>query len=99
MHRRILALTAFAPVLALAQPAVPDPADAKAAVPPLAYESAIPRAKPAEAKPGPWKQVNEQVGRLGGHAGHLKALEPSTSPAKRPPAAPGTVEKRSGDRP
>ena len=80
MHRKSIALAVLAPAFAMAQPAVPDPANPKAEVAPLRYESAIARAKPPEPKPGTWKQLNEEVGRLGGHAGHLKATE--SAPAK-----------------
>jgi hypothetical protein len=80
----LLALAVLVPACALAQSQPPDPADPKAAVPPLRFESAIPRARPAEPKVADWKRVNEEVGRLGGHAGHLKALEGQA------PAATGT---------
>lgn len=76
-------------------PRAPDPADPKAAVPALRYETALAGYRPApEAGPAPWKSVNERVGALGGHAGHLKALEkgvpaaPAAAGAAKPPAQP-----------
>jgi hypothetical protein len=86
MHRTSIALAVLAPALAMAQTAVPDPANPKAEVPPLRYESAIARPRPPEPKPGAWKQLIEEVGRLGGHAGHLKATE--SPPAKDSDSSP-----------
>ena len=87
MDFRIVASVAFVPALALAQPpAAPDPADARAEVPALRYESSIPRERAPDAKPGDWKRLIEEVGRLGGHAGHLKSLE-KQSPASTPGSA------------
>lgn len=94
MHRTSIALAVLAPALAMAGPEFPDPANAKAAVPPLRYESVIPSTQAPDAKPGSWKELNEAVGRLGGHGGHLKAIESPPPPAKDPPAGAGGPRKR-----
>ena len=73
MHRLLFVLAVLAPACAGAQAPRPDPADAKAAVPPLRYESVVPAPRPPE-KPVDWKKKNEDVARLGGHVGHLKSL-------------------------
>jgi hypothetical protein len=67
---------------ALAQQGSPhDPASPSAPVRKPTYVSAFEAYRPlAEPKPAPWREVNEEVRRLGGHAGHVK-------PAAKPPAA------------
>lgn len=70
---------AWLPLAAGAQQAIQaaDPADARATVPPLRYESAFNdyRGVPDEEKTPDhhWRAVNDAVRNLGGHAGHLKA--------------------------
>lgn len=40
-----------------------------------------------EAKPAPWKGVNEEVGQIGGHAGSVREAKPApTGPTGSPPA-------------
>lgn len=88
-----VALAALAALAEARSPRPPDPTDPKAAVPTLRYESAFAGYRRAEAtEPAPWKKVNEEVGALGGHAGHLKALRneappPSGAHAPAKPAA------------
>jgi hypothetical protein len=49
----------------------PDPADPSAPGPALRYESAFEEYKDArDPKRIPWKDANDEVGRLGGHKGH-----------------------------
>lgn len=50
----------------------PDPADSRAGIPALPYESALKDYRPfVEAEVARWREANAEVGRLGGHAGHL----------------------------
>ncbi len=66
--------------------ASPDPRDPRAAVPPLKYESALRGHSATQDVPlARWRDANDSVGALGGHAGHLK----SANPARLPPADPG----------
>ena len=85
-------LAACAAGSAIAQTAArPDPADPKAPVPARPYESAFKDYRryldPEVAR---WRQSNEEMGRLGGHVGHLpKAQGPTVKPAAKPPAQGG----------
>jgi hypothetical protein len=81
------------PLSALAQPTTPvaDPADPRAAVPPVVYESAIaaPLARQADA-PTPdklWRAANDTVAGAQGHAGHGPAMPVSPATAPMQPAA------------
>ena len=69
----------------------PDPADPKAAVPARPYESAFKDYRPyADPEVSRWRQSNEEMGRLGGHVGHVpKAQGPTVQPAAKPPAQGG----------
>lgn len=79
---------------AVAQKA-PDPADPKASVPPLAYESALVGYRPSrEDAPASWRQVNEEVKGSAGHAGHgaaKSAPQAAPPPAVKAPTAPSAV--------
>jgi|SRR5688572_17813858 len=90
MKRFTLALAIAFPIVASAQ-ARPDPADPKIAVPPLRYESALGGYRPfRDEGPAPWKQVNEEVKGLGGHAAHAptrKDAPPAAVPSAAKPAA------------
>ena len=69
---------------AAAQTASPEPA-------PLKYESTFTGYQPyRDGKRGDWRELNETVGVLGGHAGHLRGSTPEASAAKpvMAPAAP-----------
>lgn len=71
------------------RPARPDPVDAHADVPPVAYRSAFSGYQPlADGKVG-WKEANDEVGRIGGwrtYAREANAPEPSSSaPGPNPP--------------
>lgn len=84
---------AIAPSLAAAQTggAQPHPADAAARVPPFTYESAFANyARFREEKPAPWREINDEVGRVGGHLGILKGSGHAghgAPPAKTPAPA------------
>ena len=92
---KALALVAIAAGLstaAAAQPAA-GPADAKASVPPTAYESPFAGYRShADAKVGPWRGVNEEVGRIGGWKAYAReayeASQAAQSGGKPQPVAP-----------
>lgn len=80
----------FAGVVAAQQSARPDPADAKAAVPALRHESAFKDYRPhAEPETARWREVNEEMARLGGHVGHVPQAPRQEKPAPKPPAHSG----------
>lgn len=75
MHRKaIFALVAVAAGCAGRQSAPPpDPSEAKAKVPAFEYRSAFAGyQRHADPELAPWREVNDEVGRTGGHAGHVK---------------------------
>lgn len=73
-HAPWLLLAALAAGTASAQSgARPDPADPNARVPETAYRSAFDGYRNHElSKQIPWREANEEVGRLGGHVGILR---------------------------
>jgi len=88
LHTLAALAAATASLAAHAQPkASPvDPADAGAAVPPISYQSAFKNYQPAkDAAETPdkiWRTTNDEMGRLGGHAGHMTGsaqAEPRTA--------------------
>jgi hypothetical protein len=90
LHRLAPAAALCLPLLAIAQSGRPDPADPKAAVPALRYQSAFADYKPwRDAKPGEWRAANDTVrdaaAQGGAHAGHAM---PAASPTSAPPPAP-----------
>jgi hypothetical protein len=75
----------FLPAALFAAADKPDPTDATAAVPPARYDSAFDGYVAfQDREPGAWRERNEEMGRVGGHAGHLKGpantLPPSVPP-------------------
>jgi len=85
-------LAACAASIAAAQTvARPDPADPKTAVPARPYESVFKDYRPyADPEVSGWRQSNEEMGRLGGHVGHVpKAQGLTVKPAAKPPAQSG----------
>jgi hypothetical protein len=101
-----LAIAALAP-LALAQPqaARPQPDDPAARAPAAPYESAFAGYVPyREEKLAPWRDVNDEVGRIGGHVGLFRGAGgqnaaqpgPSTPPAGEPPARGAQQAPQSG---
>jgi hypothetical protein len=72
--------------VAAAQDAAPrNPADPSVAVAAPRYESAFSGyARHRDEKIAPWREVNDDVGRIGGHIGILRGATPS----KPAPAAP-----------
>ena len=94
MHRTTcFALTACVAVSAAAQtPARPDPADPKSAATVRPYESAFRDYRPyVDPDIARWRDVNDEVGRLNGHVGHVPQ-QPGTAikPGAKPPAQGGT---------
>jgi hypothetical protein len=91
----MLRITAFALGIAFAgaaagQAARPDPADPKALVPAPRYESTFKDYRPhAEPEIARWRETNEEMGRLGGHAGHLPRAAGQQKPAPKAPAHSG----------
>jgi hypothetical protein len=63
----------------------PDPADPKAAVPARPYEPVFKDYRPyVDPEVSRWRQSNEEMGRLGGHVGHVpKAQGATPKPAAR----------------
>ena len=83
-------LAFFAGAAAAQQNARPDPADPSARSSRPVYESAFSGYRPwAEPKLARWREVNDEVGRIGGHVGHVGQAKP----APKPPAA-SAGEKR-----
>ena len=78
MYKQMLFALAAATAGSAAAQARPDPADAKAKAPPVEYRSAFEGYKPyAEAELAPWRAVNEEVRRVGGHLGILRTSKPA----------------------
>ncbi len=69
----------------------PDAADPKAAAPAQPYESAFKGYKPyIDSDIARWREVNEDVGRLNGHVGHVpRQSGPAANPGAKPPAPTG----------
>ena len=92
LKRTAIALAALAASSAGAQaPERPDVADPKAATPPASYESAFKDYKPyKDPEIVRWREVNDNVGRLNGHVGHVAPQAgPAAKPGAKPPAAAG----------
>lgn len=86
------ALAAFCISTALAQPvpARTHPADPDAAAPAPAYRSAFEGYRPfRDETPLPWRGVNEEVARIGGHLGMFGGAAAATPPT----ATPGSTAK------
>lgn len=72
---------------AAAQETPPDPANPAAAVPKPVYHSAFTGYRPwTEPVTARWREANEEVRQLGGHASHAKpaAKAPTAAPPKEP---------------
>jgi len=69
----------------------PDPVNAKAVVPARPYESPFKDYRPyVDQEAGRWRESNDEMGRLGGHAGHSQTRSGSPAkPAAKPPAPGG----------
>jgi hypothetical protein len=80
-------LAALASAVAAQQAAPPDPSNPAASAPKPVYESAFTGYRPwTEVKASPWREANEDMRRLGGHAGHVKpAAKAPLPPQKKAP--------------
>jgi hypothetical protein len=70
-------------------PARTDPTDAAKRSPAAVYDSAFTGYRPhIDPELAPWREVNDEMARLGGHVGHVPGSAPprAASPAK-PPAS------------
>jgi hypothetical protein len=74
----------------------PDPADPKAAAPARPYESSFKDYRPyVDPEVARWRQSNEEMGRLGGHAGHVQqAPDAAGKPAVKAPAHSGHGDQK-----
>ena len=81
----------FAGSIAAQTVARPDPADPKATVPARAYESSFKDYQPyADPEVVRWRQSNEEMGRLGGHMGHVPRDAGATAKPAAKPLAPAS---------
>jgi hypothetical protein len=86
------------PIALLADAPPPDPADAKASVPASRYDSVFGSYLAyQEQQPGRWREHNDEMDRVGGHAGHLKDSAPaSEAPVSSVPSTPKGMSDHSG---
>ncbi len=89
LYLAFAALAALAPHAAAQQPAVkPHPADPAAQVPAAKHESAFTGYRGFREEPlAPWREVNDEVARAGGHIGILGGA-PAGHGAQKPVAKP-----------
>jgi hypothetical protein len=65
----------------------PKPDDPRSTAPPPARASAYEGYRPYRDEPlAPWREVNGEVGRVGGHAGVVRAEREAAPPPPAPPA-------------
>lgn len=76
--------------VAAQQQAAGHPADPQALVPPPQHASAFNGYRPfRDEKPGPWREINDEVARVGGHLGIFRSNAPAAqgaAPATNPHA-------------
>ncbi|HSD54194.1 MAG TPA: hypothetical protein VLC47_08515 [Burkholderiales bacterium] len=94
MLTRIFATAALVCATAAAAQTPAQPPREATAAPPPAYRSAYEGYRPYADEPlAPWREVNETVERVGGHAGVLRA---GAGPSAAPGAAPAGEAKDRG---
>lgn len=72
------------------------PADPSAAVPAPVHSSAFSGYQPlGSEKPGAWRELNDEVGRIGGHLGIVRG----TAPVSKPGQSTGHAAQHSGAKP
>ncbi len=87
---------------ALAEPAKPDPLDAKATVPPLVYESSFKEYRRfSEEKSLSWREANDNVARIGGWRAYARESQspdapPAATKASEPASKPMPHRHHSG---
>lgn len=95
LYLAFAALAAFAPHAAAQQQAAkPHPADPAASTPATKYESTFTGYRGFREEPlSPWRNVNDEVARVGGHIGIFRgahaghgASKPAVNPAAQSPA-------------
>jgi hypothetical protein len=80
-------IAAAATGLAGAQQARPNPGDPKAPVPAFEYRSVFESyRRHAEPEVSGWREMNEEVRRIGGHVGIVREQPHPTKPVAKPPA-------------
>jgi len=86
-----LALALCFAVSVAAQTARPDPAEPKAAASAPSYDSVFRDYRPyVDPEIARWREVNQEVGRLNGHVGHVPRQPGVTGrPGAKPPAQSG----------
>jgi hypothetical protein len=95
----LLALAVFAASAAFAQtPAAGrDPIDPQARAPAVEYRSAFESYQPYRDSPvANWRESNEEVRAIGGHAGHSAKPGGTSSPAAKPEATTPAKKPKSG---
>ena len=87
------ALAALAPHATAQQPAArPHPADPAAPVPTVKYDSAFSGYRGFREEPlAPWRAVNDEVARVGGHIGIVGGAGQPAAKPKPKPQAPGAA--------
>jgi hypothetical protein len=84
MRKSICFALALVAGAAVAQEKRPDPKDPKAKAPPVEYRSAFEGyRRHAEPELAPWRVVNEEVERVGGHVGVMRAGEKEAAKEQR----------------
>lgn len=95
---RIAAFTSLAFLAGAAagqQTARPDPADPSARSPKPAYQSAFAGYRPyKEEELARWREANDEVARLAGHAGHVSQAGSAAKSAAKSPAHAGQGESK-----
>ena len=105
MRIKFLLYGAFAlmspPAVAQSTSAAPDPVQSGARVPEIKHESAFEKYAPYREQPlAAWREVNDEVARVGGHigmfggAGHADHGQPGPAPASASKEAPGQSPAR-----
>lgn len=86
------------PFALLAEASPPDPTDAATSVPTSRYDSVFSSYLAYhEQQPGSWREHNDEMGRVGGHAGHLKDSAPAIEPPlSNVPSTPKGMTDHSG---
>ncbi|TAK88073.1 MAG: hypothetical protein EPO20_01160 [Betaproteobacteria bacterium] len=88
MQKRIFCALAMIVAGAAAAQNAPqaNPRDPKAPVPPLEYRSAFADYRPyKEPEVAPWRDANEEVGRVGGHLGIVRGQQEAAKAGPKPP--------------
>lgn len=90
MHRLcFFALAMLAGTVSAQDRSTRDPSKPAASGPEFEYRSAFTDYRPfSDEKLAPWREANDEVGRVGGKAGHGGHAKPApVKPASKPPAA------------